>query len=87
VARPVSNLVSIGGSGPVRSRTPPALRSSATRDQSAGRARQGRSLPATYVMPGALGLSWASDSANLATHSLQMKISVMMARVLGSLTA
>jgi hypothetical protein len=38
---PVSNLVSIGGSGPVRSRTPPALRSSATRDRSAGRARQG----------------------------------------------
>jgi hypothetical protein len=30
------------GSGPVRSRTPPALRSSATRDRSAGRARQGR---------------------------------------------
>jgi hypothetical protein len=29
-------------SGPVRSRTPPALRSSATRDRSAGRARQGR---------------------------------------------
>jgi hypothetical protein len=41
-ARPVSNLVSIGGSGPVRSRTPAALRSSATRDRSAGRARQGR---------------------------------------------
>ena len=34
-------------SGPVRSRTPPALRSSATRDRSAGRARQGRSLPQT----------------------------------------
>jgi integrase len=31
-ARPVSNLVSIGGSGP-RSRTPSALRSSATRDR------------------------------------------------------
>jgi hypothetical protein len=30
------------GSGPVRARTPPALRSSATRDRSAGRARQGR---------------------------------------------
>jgi hypothetical protein len=44
-ARPVSNLVSIGGSGPVRSRTPPALRSSATRDRSAGRARQGRYKP------------------------------------------
>ncbi len=87
VARPVSNLVSIGGSGPVRSRMPPALRSSATRDRSAGRVRQGRSLPATYVMPGALELSWASDSANLATQSLQMKISVMMAKVLGSLTA
>jgi Phage integrase family len=28
-----------------RSRTPPALRSSATRDRSAGRARQGRSQP------------------------------------------
>jgi hypothetical protein len=33
----------VAGSGPVRSRTPPALRSSATRDRSAGRARQGRS--------------------------------------------
>jgi hypothetical protein len=33
VARPVSNLVSIGGFGPVRSRTPPALRSSTTKDQ------------------------------------------------------
>jgi hypothetical protein len=42
-ARPVSNLVSIRGSGPVWSRTPPALRSSATRDRSAGRARQGQS--------------------------------------------
>jgi hypothetical protein len=31
------------GSAPVRSRTPPALRSSAARDRSAGRARQGRS--------------------------------------------
>jgi hypothetical protein len=31
--------------GPVWSRTAPALRSSATRDRSAGRARQGRSLP------------------------------------------
>jgi hypothetical protein len=42
VVRPVSNLVSIRV--PVRrSRTPPALRSSsATRDRSAGRARQGR---------------------------------------------
>jgi hypothetical protein len=44
-ARPVSNLVSIGGSGPVRSRTPAGLRSSATRDRSAGRARQGRCRP------------------------------------------
>jgi hypothetical protein len=42
-ARPVSNLVSIRGSGPVWSRTPPALRFSATRDRSAGRARQGQS--------------------------------------------
>jgi hypothetical protein len=33
------------GSGPVWSRTSSALRSSATRDRSAGRARQGRSLP------------------------------------------
>jgi hypothetical protein len=32
------------GSGPVRSRTPAALRSSVTRDRSAGRARQGRFL-------------------------------------------
>jgi hypothetical protein len=44
-ARPVSNRVSIGGSGPARSRTPAALRSSATRDRSAGRARQGRCSP------------------------------------------
>jgi len=43
--RPVSNLVSIGCSGPVWSRTPAALRSSATRDRSAGRARQGRCKP------------------------------------------
>jgi hypothetical protein len=33
------------GSGPVRSRTPAALRSSATRNRSAGRARQGRCKP------------------------------------------
>jgi hypothetical protein len=33
------------GSGPVWSWTPPALRSSATRDRSAGRARQGRYKP------------------------------------------
>jgi hypothetical protein len=33
------------GSGPVWSRTPPALRSSATRDRSARRARQGRCKP------------------------------------------
>jgi hypothetical protein len=43
--RRVSKFLGIGGSGPVRSRTPAALWSSATRDRSAGRARQGRSWP------------------------------------------
>jgi hypothetical protein len=43
-ARPVSNCVSMGIRSR-RSRTPPALRSSATRDRSAGRARQGRCRP------------------------------------------
>ena len=33
------------GSGPVESRPPPALRSSATRDRSVGRVRQGRGQP------------------------------------------
>ena len=65
----------VGRSGPPRPGT----------DRPAGHGKA--DLPATYVMPGALGLSWASDSANLATHSSQMKISVMMAKVLGSLTA
>jgi hypothetical protein len=37
-----TKLSSMGVRGPVRSRTPLALRSSATRDRSAGRARQGR---------------------------------------------
>src|SRR5215212_10202650 len=37
-----TKLGSMGVPGPVRSRTPLALRSSATRDRSAGRARQGR---------------------------------------------
>jgi hypothetical protein len=31
-------------------------------------------------------VSWASDSANLVTHSLQMKISVSLAKLWGSLT-
>ena len=39
-----------GVSGPVRSRTPPALRSSATRDRSAGRARQGRCKPRPLII-------------------------------------
>jgi hypothetical protein len=45
-----------------------------------------RSLPAPYGVRGAFGLSCADHPANLATHSLQMKISVMTAKVLGSLT-
>jgi hypothetical protein len=52
----------------------------------AGRARQGRSLPATYDVRGAFGVPWANDSANLVTHSLQMKISVSLAKLWGSLT-
>src|SRR5687768_9693309 len=36
--------------GPVWSRTPPALRASAIRDRSDGRARQGRSLPWQHVI-------------------------------------
>jgi hypothetical protein len=55
-ARPVSNLVSIGGSGSAWSRTPPALRSSATRDRSAGRARQGRCSLCGSPTVGARGL-------------------------------
>ena len=43
-------------------------------------------LPATYSVRGAFRLSWASDSANLVTHSLQMKISVSLAKSWGSLT-
>jgi hypothetical protein len=62
------------------------LRSSATRIGSVGRAQQGRSLPATYGVRGAFMSSWASDSANLATHSLQMKISVSLAKSWESLT-
>jgi hypothetical protein len=74
------------GFGPVRSRTPSALRSSATRDR-IGRPGTARpSLPATYVVRGAFGVPWASDSANLVTHSLQMKISVSLAKSWGSLT-
>jgi hypothetical protein len=49
-------------------------------------ARQGRSRPATYGVRGAFRLSWVSDSANLVTHSLQMKISVSLAKSWGSLT-
>ena len=52
----------------------------------AGRARQGRSLPASYGVRGAFGVPWASDSANLVTHSLQMKISVSLAKLWRSLT-
>jgi hypothetical protein len=57
--------------GPVWSRTPPALRSSATRDRSAGRARQGRSwswpLHAVYGeptprLPGLPDLLWGLRS-------------------------
>ena len=59
VARPVSNLVSIGGPGPVWSRTPPALRSSATRDRSAGRARQGRCKPGPTDPCSNAGSGWA----------------------------
>jgi hypothetical protein len=44
-ARPVSNLVSIGGSGPVWSRTPPALRPPRPRtDRPAGHGRADASL-------------------------------------------
>ena len=50
VARPVSNLVSIGGSGPVRSRTPPSLRSSATRDRN-GRPGTARPIQAWDTEP------------------------------------
>jgi hypothetical protein len=35
---------------------------------------------------GAFGLSWARDSAKLATHLSQMKISAMTAKLLGSRT-
>jgi integrase len=54
VARPVSNLVSIGGSGPVWSRTPAALRSSATRDRSADRARHGEGAQSKWTFPAKL---------------------------------
>jgi hypothetical protein len=43
-------------------------------------------LPATYGVGGVPELPWANHPANLATHSLQMKISVMTAKVSGSLT-
>jgi hypothetical protein len=45
-------------------------------------ARQGRLLPATYLGGGAFGLSGARDSAKLATHLSQMKISAMTVKVL-----
>jgi hypothetical protein len=55
-ARPVSNPVSIGGSGPVRSRTPSALRSSATRGR-IGRPGTARPIKAlTPCMPCSFGL-------------------------------
>jgi hypothetical protein len=39
-----------------------------------------------YGVRGAVGVSWPSDFANLVTHSLQMKISVSLAKSWGSLT-
>jgi hypothetical protein len=45
---------------------------------------KGPSPPVTYGVRGAFGVSWPSDSANLVTHSLQMKISVSLAKSWGS---
>src|SRR5512132_3822670 len=42
--------------------------------------------PTPYFVGGALGRSWPRDSAKLATHLSQMKISVMTAKVVGSRT-
>jgi hypothetical protein len=81
------------GTDPARTKGPvpsgrERLRRSGPPRPGTGSAGHGKAdpCPTPYGVPGAFGPSWASDAANLVTHSSQMKISVSLAKLLESLT-